>query len=87
MNRIIEESDLRPRFESLPLAVTGADLDKPVQPREPVEVDAWVNMTAGKVRVQAKAVEWNRKAVRIEWQNLDGSTNSCKIFLGAISRR
>ncbi|MCS5732746.1 hypothetical protein [Herbiconiux daphne] len=87
MNRKVEESGLRPQFESLPLVVTQADIDKPVQPEAPIPVEAWVTVTAGKVKVQAEAVEWNKKAVRIVWNNADGSSNSCWVYLGAITRR
>jgi hypothetical protein len=87
MARKIEEMNLRPKFESLPAAVVNAESDKPVQAREPVEVEAWVPITAGKVRIEARAVEWNKTAVRIEWTDSEGQARSAWVFLGSVKRR
>ena len=87
MAKKIRQSELRPKFKSLPPELTGIEDDKPVQPRAPVPVTAWVDVVAGTVPIDAVAVEWNKKAVRIEWTNADGSSTTVWVYLGAISRR
>ncbi|WP_440709744.1 hypothetical protein [Herbiconiux sp. YIM B11900] len=87
MDRRIEESAMRPKIESLPPAVTGIDHDKPVKAPEPIEVEAWVPISSGTVKIQARVVEWNTKAAHIEWRDSSGNERAAWVYLGAVKRR
>ncbi|MDO9398379.1 MAG: hypothetical protein Q7T71_17680 [Herbiconiux sp.] len=87
MSQRIEEVNLRPQYESLPPSLSGIEHDRPQPSAEPVPVTVWVGVTAGKVKIEAEAVEWNRKAARVVWKDAQGNENSVWVYLGAITRR
>ena len=65
MQKRIQEVEMRPRFDSLPPELSDIYEDRSQPAREPIQVSVWVPVTAGKIRVDAEAVEWNRKAARV----------------------
>jgi hypothetical protein len=87
MQKRLREAAMRPSYDSLPPELVGIDEDRPTPAREPVPVTVWVGVTAGKICVNAEAVEWNRKAARVVWKDSDGHENSVWVYLGAMSRR
>jgi len=87
MDRRIAERELRPGFRSLTPVESGAESERVTEAREPIPVTAWVDVTPGVIKVEAQVTAWTKKAVRIEWQNADGSRTSVWVYAGAVSRK
>jgi hypothetical protein len=88
MSKRIAQSALKPRPQSLSPEEAGLDSKPATLAKQPVAVTAWVTVTPGVILVEdAFAMEWNDRAVRIEWKNSDGSNASCWVYKGAISPR
>jgi hypothetical protein len=81
----INEAVTRPRPISLTPAEIG-QLDVTEAPH-PEPVKAWVRYPETPIQVEARAIAWTERAVKIEWTMRDGSVNQAWVWRSAVSVR
>jgi hypothetical protein len=74
-----------------PISLTPAEIDAEhhpiVQATKPIRVKAWVRFHEATIHPNAVAVEWNDRAVRIEWQMKSGQRQTAWVWASAVERR
>lgn len=87
MDRSLDELLVRPTPISLTPEEIDADRDPIVQATEPIPVRAWVRFHEATIHPDCVAVEWNTRAVRIEWTMKTGAQKSAWVWASAVERR
>lgn len=87
MDRHIRERELAPKIVSATPDQLDFEHDPPKEAEQPVDVIAWVGITSGTVRVEAKVTAWNKRGVRVECMGPDQTLTTVWLFRGAISPR
>jgi hypothetical protein len=84
-DQAINEAVTRPRPISLtPAEIGQLDVSEPPKP-EPVK--AWVRYPETPVQVEARAIAWTERAVKVEWTMRDGSVQQAWVWRSAVSVR
>jgi hypothetical protein len=81
----INEAVIRPRPISLTPAEIG-ELDV-VEPPQPEPVKAWVRYPETPIQVEARAVAWTRRAVKVERTMRGGALHQAWVWRSAVSQR
>jgi hypothetical protein len=81
----INEAVTRPR----PISLTPAEIGQldVTEPPHPEPVKAWVRYPETPIQVEARAIAWTERAVKIEWTMRDGSVNQAWVWRSAVSVR
>jgi hypothetical protein len=82
---VINEAVTRPR----PISLTPAEIGKldVTEPPQPEPVKAWVRYPETPVQVEARAIAWTERAVKVEWTMRDGSVQQAWVWRSAVSVR
>jgi hypothetical protein len=74
----INEALIRPR----PISLTEAEIGKEevTEPPKPSSVLAWVRYPESPIRVEARAIAWTERAVKVEWTIRDGSVQQAWVW-------
>ena len=86
MDRRIAQREMAPGYRSLTPLESGSESEPVTQAEKPIPVTAWVPVTPGVVQVEAEVTAWTKRAVRIEWQDDDGSRTTVWVYAGAVTR-
>lgn len=86
MQKRLAEVAVKPTPISLSEAELDSDEDPIVKAKAPIPVRAWTRYPETVVRVHARAVEWNSRAVHIEWTSSDGEIRSAWVWASAVDR-
>jgi hypothetical protein len=81
----INEAVTRPRPISLAPGEIG-QLDV-TEPPKPEPVNAWVRYSETPVQVEARAIAWTERAVKVEWAMRDGTVQQAWVWRSAVSLR
>jgi hypothetical protein len=84
-DQAINEAVTRPR----PISLTPAEIGKldVTEPPTPEPVNAWVRYPETPVQVEACAIAWTERAVKVEWTMRDGSVQQAWVWRSAVSVR
>lgn len=73
-----------------PISLSDAEIDTADDPivkaSSPVPVRAWARYSEAVVRVRGEAIEWNSKAVHIQWTGSDGEKRDAWVWASAVAR-
>jgi hypothetical protein len=86
MQKRMAEIAVRPKPISLSAEELDTGEDPVVKPMEPIPVRAWTRYPETVVRIQGRAVEWNSRAVHVEWTGSDGEIRSTWVWASAVDR-
>ena len=78
----VNEAVVRPA----PISLSEWEIGEHPVVGEPVAVRAWVRFPEAPIRVEALAVAWTRRAVKVEFQLRDGRTLSTWVWASAVDR-
>ena len=84
-DQAINEAVTRPR----PISLTPAEIGQldVIEPPKPEPVKAWVRYPETPVQVEARAIAWTERAVKVEWTMRDGSVQQAWVWRSAVSIR
>jgi hypothetical protein len=71
-----------------PISLTDRQIGDDIkEARDPIDVVAWVTFREATVHIDARAVAWTERAVRVEFTMRDGSQLSAWVWANAVDRR
>ncbi|MCJ1694650.1 hypothetical protein MT349_02550 [Rathayibacter caricis] len=88
-DRLTQQRVVEAAVRPVPVSLTPEELDEanhPIRRGPVVPVRAWVRFQEQPVITEAFAVEWNDRAVHIEWSTSDGTKLDTWVWANAVRR-